>query len=434
MSLPRDASDAAASITRYSPRDAQRWGPFTHTLRELARFLEALYQVPPPDIDTSSLGDLPSLLGLGRSYRSLGKANMSELLRVLPMPVQDLVDEWFTYEPLKAAIAGAAVRDIRQGPRSGGTSFVLLHYLAGAAAGSIRGRPALRQDAMLAAASAVGASAGVVVRDDVEVAKVVVRNDAVTGVALMNGDELTAPMVLSTEGPARTFLEMVDPVWLDPEFLLAVRNIRFRGSAAMVYYALESVPDLLAADDPLSAYGGVIGLSDTTDTIERAYDASKYGTVAERPHIEFGLPSRLWEGCVPAPHNAVLSAKVHYSPRTLRDGAHWDAARANALGDKVTAALSKAIPKLADVIRGRIVLSPRDLEHRFGLTEGAVTHGEMTLDQILFMRPVAGWGQYATPIRGLYLGGPGTHPGPGVFGMSGLLAARRMLADSRTRK
>ena len=438
LSLSNRAGDAAAAIRAHSPRDATRWPAFTQTLRALAGFLEAVYQVPPPDLDSTALGDLPSLLALGRSFRSLGKANMSELLRVMPIPAQDLVDDWFTFGPLKAAIGAAAVRDIRQGPRSGGTSFVLLHYLAGATDGSIRGRPWLRigvpgPDTFIALARQSAVTHGVVIRTEAEVARIVVRDDAVTGVRLVSGEEISAPLVLSTEDPARTFLHLVDPAWLDPDFLLAVRNIKFRGCTAMVYYALDALPVAPGLLNPSTALMGVVSLSTSLDVIEKAYDAAKYGNVSETLHVELSVPSLRWPELAPSGKH-VLVAKVQYVPRTLRDGAPWDASRSGALADRVTAAISRVMPAFAEVVRERLVLTPRDLEDRFGRTEGAVTSGEITLDQILFMRPVAGWGQYATPIRGLYLGGPGTHPGPGALGASGLLAARRMLADGKGRK
>jgi phytoene dehydrogenase-like protein len=438
LSLSSNATDAATAIRAHSPRDAERWGTFTQTMGALAGFLEALYQVPPTDLDSTSLGDIPSLLSLGRSFRSLGKANMRELLRVMPIPAQDLADDWFTFAPLKAAIGAAAVRDIRQGPRSGGTSFVLLHYLAGGTSDSIRGRPWLRigvphPDTFMTVAHQNAVQHGVVIRTEAEVARIVVREDAVTGVTLVNGEEISAPLVLSTEDAARTFLHLVDSVWLDPDFLLAVKNVKFRGCTAMVYYALDSLPAAPGLADPPKALAGVISLSTSLDGIEKAYDAAKYGNVSDHPHVEISIPSLRWPELAPSDKH-VLVAKVQYAPRTLRDGAQWDTARSSALGDTVTAAISRVMPTFADTVRTRLVLTPRDLESRFNITEGAVTGGEITLDQILFMRPVAGWGQYATPIRGLYLGGAGTHPGPGVLGASGLLAARRMLAARRKKR
>ena len=431
LSLSSDATRAAESIRSHSRRDADRWGEFTLMLRSLAGFLEALYQLPPPDIDSTALRDIPSLLTLGRRFRSLGTANMSELLRVLPIPVQDLLDDWFEYEPLKAAVGAGAVRNIRQGPRSGGTSFVLLHYLTGAGRGSVRGRPWLRSgpDAFVAIAEQTARKHGAVIRTGAEVAEIVIRDDAVAGVRLRTSDEeISATAVVSTADPARTFLHLVDPIWFDPEFLLAIRNIKFRGCTAAVLYALDRLPTLPGLADAAQALAGVVSLSVSLDSIEKAYDAAKYGGVAERPHVEISVPTLRWPQLAP-PGKHVLLARVQYAPYSLRAGAAWDAAASSALGDTVTKTIVRASPTFAGTVLQRVVVTPHDIETRFGLTEGADTHGEITLDQILFMRPVAGWGQYAMPVSGLYLGGAGTHPGPGTMGASGLLAAQRLLTD-----
>jgi phytoene dehydrogenase-like protein len=431
LSLASDPTRAAESIRSHSRRDADHWGAFTLTLHKLAGFLGALYQLPPPDVDSTSLRDIPSLLSLARKFRSLGKANMNELLRVLPIPVQDLLDDWFEYGPLKAAVGAGAVRDIRQGPRSGGTSFVLLHYLAGAGEGSVRGRPWSRSgpDAFVTMAEQAARKHGVVIRTGAEVAQIVVRDDAVAGVRLRQNDEgIPARAVVSTADPARTFLHTVDPVWLDPEFLLAVRNIKFRGSTAVVLYALDRVPNVPGLSDAAQALAGVVSLTGNLDSLEKAYDAAKYGSISEQPHVEISVPTLRWPQLAPAGKH-VLVAKVQYAPYALRSGATWDAATSSALGEAVTRQISRVSPGFASAVLYRVVLTPRDIEARFGLTEGAATHGELTLDQILFMRPVAGWGQYAMPVSGLYLGGAGAHPGPGVLGAPGLLAAQRLLTD-----
>lgn len=413
LPLPPDSQAGALAIRRHSPRDAARWPAFTEMLRELSGFLEVLYQVPAPDIDGRAVGELPGMLSLGRSFRALGRANIRELLRVLPISVQDLADDWLTFEPLKAAVAAAGVRDIRQGPRSGGTSFVLLHYLTGALAGSLRGRRPLRAGpgAFIAAAETAARLKGVTLRMGMRVVAVEIEDERVTGIRLGNGDTIPATTVISTADPSSTLLGMVDPVWLDPELVHAVRNIKYRGSTAYVCFAL---------DGPVEATAGVLSLSSTTNAIERPFDAAKYGEASPMPHIEVSVPDG----------GRVLVARVRYIPHTLREGA-WDAGRCNALGDLVTAAVGKAIPGFSTAARSRVVLTPDELEARFGVTDGAFTHGEITLDQILFMRPVAGWGRHTTPITGLYLGGAGTHPGPGIAGGPGLLAARQVMADGK---
>jgi phytoene dehydrogenase-like protein len=414
--LPPEISAGAAAIRRHSPRDAAKWPEFTTLLRQLSGFLETMYQLPAPDVDSKSVAELSSLLTVGRAFRALGRAGMPELLRVLPMPVQDLADDFLTFEPLKAAVAAAGVRDIRQGPRSGGTSFVLLHYLTGASAGAFRGRRPLRggPGAFITFAERAAHAAGVTVRTDARVARVDVTDDVVSGVTLASGESIPASVVLSTADPSSTLLGMVDPVWLDPEFVRAVSNIRYRGVTAYVSYAVERVPDLPT---------GVISLSSSTNAIERPFDASKYGEASPRPHIELTL----------RPDARSLIARVQYIPFTLRDGA-WDAARKGALANLVSAEIARAIPKFSGMVRECRVFTPPDLAKRFGVHDGAFTHGEMGLDQILFMRPVAGYGRHAMPIPGLYLGGAGTHPGPGVAGGPGLLAARQVLADGKKRK
>jgi phytoene dehydrogenase-like protein len=429
LSLACDSRQASDRIRRLSQKDAARWPEFVARLRSLAGFLEALYQLPPPDVDTGlSLGELAPLLGLGRKFRSLGRADMTELLRVLPMSVQDLVDEWFEHETVKAAIASGGVRDIQQGPRSGGTSFVLLHHLVGAPTGSVRARGWWRDgpDAFSVTAEALARKAGVAIRTGAEVKRITVKDDAVTGVVLANGDEIAAPLVISTADPVHTLLRMVDPVWLDPEFLNAIRQIKLRGCTAFVMYALDGLPEVTGMADPKAALASMVTLTATTEGLERSYDAAKYGRVSEHPHVEFTVPSLRWPRLAPDGRH-VLVARVQYAPYRLAAGATWDAARSSSLADCVTSLIGRVMPKLADHVVEQSVMTPADLERKFGLTEGAVTQGEITLDQILFMRPVAGWGRYAMPVDGLYLGGAGAHPGPGILGGSGWLAARRAL-------
>ena len=426
--LPCDPRKAAERIAPLSRSDADRWPKFVGRLRSLAGFLEALYQLPPPDVDATSIGELAPLVGLGRKFRSLGRAGMTELLRVMPMSVQDLVDEWFEHETIKAAVAAGGVQDIRQGPRSGGTSFVLLHHLVGAPVGSVRARGWWRDgpDAFTVTVDALARKANVAIRTGAAVDRITVRDDAVTGVVLTGGQEIEAPLVISTADPVSTLLRMVDPVWLDPEFLHAVRQIKMRGATAFVMYALDGLPDVRGVFDAKAALASMVTLTADTTALERSYDAAKYGQVSEYPHVEFTVPSVRWPRLAPEGKH-VLVARAQFAPYYLRDGASWDAERTAALANRVTGALTCVMPKLADHIVDQSVLTPADLADKFGLTEGAVTHGELTLDQILFMRPVAGWGRYAMPIDGLYLGGAGAHPGPGILGAAGWLAAKQAL-------
>jgi phytoene dehydrogenase-like protein len=354
---------------------------------------------------------------------------MIEFLRTLPLSVWELLDDWFESAALKAAVATGGIQDHQQGPRSGGTGFVLLHYLVGSPSGAMRGRSPWQEgpETFTLAAEQAAKRFGVTVRTGAAVKQIVVKDDVVTGVVVGDGEEIAARTVLSTANPARTFLEWIEPEWLDPEFLREVGNIRHRGCSAFVTYALERLPDLPGLMDE-RALSGMISLTSTIPALEKAADAAKYGTFSDHPHVEFTVPT------VTAPNLAsggkhVLVARAQYAPYKLRDGAVWDSARRDALAKTVTSAIEAVSPCFSSRILHQVAWTPRDLEERFGLREGAASHGELGLDQILFMRPVAGWGGHATPIAGLYLGSAGSHPGPGVLGGAGWLAAKRILGD-----
>jgi phytoene dehydrogenase-like protein len=431
LTISRDAARAAEAIRAHSASDAAKWPAFTARLHRLARFLGEIYQTPAPDVGLTSLGDVPSLLALALGYRSLGREEMIEFLRALPLSVGEWLDDTFECAPLKAAVAAGGIQDYRQGPRSGGTGYVLLHHLVGAPSGSVRGRQAWRggPGAFTQAAEEAARRAGATIRTGATVERIAVRDDAVGGIVLANGEEIAARAVLSTADPGRTLLEWVDPVWLDPEFMHAVANIRHRGCTAVVMYALDApmeVPGLGAPD----ALAGLVSLTASAVSLEKAADAAKYGEISEAPHVEFTVPTIRTPALADGGKH-VLVARAQYAPYRLRDGAAWDTGRREALADRVTAAIEAIAPGFSGRVRHRVAMSPLDLEARFGLREGSPSGGELGLDQILFMRPVAGWGRHATPIAGLYLGGAGTHPGPGILGGAGWLAAKRLLDDRR---
>jgi phytoene dehydrogenase-like protein len=230
------------------------------------------------------------------------------------------------------------------------------------------------------------------------------------GVALVAGEEIAAPLVVSSADPRRTFLDLVGPDWLDPDFVRAVQNIRFRGACALIELSTAARPPFAA-----------LAVAPTPDHLERAADAAKYGRVSTHPVVDCRSTGPSADG------RHRLFALVQYAPYTLRDGP-WDDAARRGVADAALTALRAQTPSLADA-RVERALSPADLETQYGLTEGSLTHGELALDQILFMRPVAGWARYRTPVPGLYLGGAGAHPGGGVPGAAGYLAARAALRD-----
>jgi phytoene dehydrogenase-like protein len=217
-------------------------------------------------------------------------------------------------------------------------------------------------------------------------------------------------------------------VWLDPEILRALQNIRYRGCTAFVLYALDALPEVRGLSQ--EALAGIVSLSSDLVTMERAADAAKYGEISRQPHIELTVTTVSQPGLAPEGRHVVV-ARAQYAPYRLRANDGWTAARREELANTVSTAIERYAPGLGSRVLHRVVWSPRDLEERFGLHQGAASQGELGLDQILFMRPIAGYGRHATPIEGLYLGGAGTHPGPGILGGAGHLAAQRLLRDRK---
>jgi phytoene dehydrogenase-like protein len=417
ISLSTNAQAAAREIATLSATDAARWPAFVERLGKFAAILGDLYQLTPPDIDTRSIGEVLPMLGVGRRLRGMGRDDMIEFLRVMPMSAQDLLDDTFQSEPLKAAIAAAALRDIRQGPRSGGTTFNLLHYLVGAPAGSVRARSWFREgpDAFARKVADIARRNGVEIRTGATVGRIVVRDGRVTGVTI-GAEQIEAPLVISTADP-KTTVRLVDPVWLDPEFMLAVKNVKLRGCTAFVLFAVDGA---IVHERRQSA--SMVSTTPDTTALERAADAAKYRELSTEPHVEFFTPTLRWPQLAQSGKH-VVTARVQFASYDLA----WSDAHLTTLKEKATAAIGRVIPGFEASIVHRVALSPRDIEERFGVTEGALTQGELTLDQILFMRPVPGWGHYRWPVDGLYLGGAGAHPGPGVLGGAGYLAARAAL-------
>ena len=401
LELWRDGGKSVEAIRRLSPADAARWPAFCECMGRLARLLEALYLAPPPDPVSRDFGEFVRLAGLGWRVRRLGKQGIVDLLRILPMSVAELLDEWFESDVLKAVLGAAGVTHLCEGPRSGGTAFVLLHHHVGSPAGVFR--PPLSNIGRVLGQTPL--MPGVELRRGAEVAHIVVREDRVTGVALASGKEIAAPLVVSSADPQSTLLSLVEPGWFDPEFVRAVRHIKCRGVAARVTLALDR-PSGFAT----------LSVAPSLEYLERAYDDAKYGRISRRPYLEARAED----------HRVVVH--VQYAPYALADGG-WDDARRRALGDLVVGILAEHAPGLGEAVVGREVLTPKDLEDVYGLTEGHAYHGELTLDQILFMRPVPGWARYRTPIRNLYLCGAGTHPGGGIAGGAGYNAAREILKD-----
>jgi len=438
----RRPGEPGESLKRLAPADAARWPEFTRRVAMIAGFLERAYQAPVPNVDASAFGELATALRLGLRLRGLGKADMVEALRVLPMSVAEWLDDWFEHPVLKGVLASRGVAHTCQGPRAAGTAFVLLHHQVGRHAGAFRSSmtPLGGVGALADALANAARTAGAEIRTNARVARVEMRGARATGVVLESGEEIQARRVVSGASPGRTFLELCDPTQLQPEFVRAVRNIRYRGVMAKVHLALDGLPRFRGDTSDAVHPTRSIVIAPDIDYIERAYDDAKYGRVSARPYLDVAIPTILSPALAPEGRH-VMSIQVQYAPYRLRDASDgagkapgiraWDAASRDALADHVVRTLAEYAPELPGLVRHRHVLTPRDLEDQLGLPEGHAYHGELALDQALFMRPVPACGRYRTPVSGLYVCGSGAHPGGGVPGQAGANAAKQILGDAR---
>ncbi|OFW19991.1 MAG: hypothetical protein A3H97_22520 [Acidobacteria bacterium RIFCSPLOWO2_02_FULL_65_29] len=430
LTLWTDAARAARDVAAFSARDAERFPEFLRSVAAVSGVLRGVLSAVPPSIDRPGAGDLLHLVRTGRRFRALGRADAYRLLRWLPMSVGDFTREWFDSEPLCATVAAGGVLGSLLGPRSAGSAAILLLLAAGNGQpvapgfGVVGGMGALA-DALASAAREAGAE----IRTGAEVRQIIVRDGVASGVVLSTGEEIISPLVVSNADPRRTLLGLVDPIHLSPEFLRRVRHIRMRGALAKVNYAVSSLPAFtgLAAmgpDERRAAMSGCIRLGPSLDAMERAFDAAKYGGLSDEPWVELTIPS-IGDSTLAPDGQHVASAYVQFAPYQLR-GTTWDAER-DRLGDVATRTIARYAPGFERSLVARQVITPLDLERVHGLTGGHIFHGELALDQLFVARPLAGWSRYETPIRHLYLCGAGTHPGTGLDGRSGRLAAKEIL-------
>jgi phytoene dehydrogenase-like protein len=427
----RDEASTAHELASWSAADAARWPEFAAATAMAARAIAGLMRQVPPSLDSPSAGDLVELLKTGRTMRKMGRQGLYRFLRWGPMPIGDLVGEWIETPVARAVICARGVFGTTAGPRSAGTAATWL--LQAALEGSAVGAPTFAvggPGALAAAVAAKARSAGADIRMNARVAAISISDEGVTGVVLDNGETIDARTVVSSADPKHTLLGLVDPVRLLPSFREKIHRIRARGMLAKVNLALSSLPAFhgtsgrsVPADTLL---GGRIHIGPTPDYLERAFDHSKYGEWSSAPWLEAVIPS-VTDSTLAPPGHHVMSIYAQWMPYTLR-GRDWDRGR-DALGDLVVRTLERYAPNLSRTILAREVLTPLDLERTYGLTGGHIFHGEHALDQLYAMRPVLGWAQHATPVRGLYLCGAGTHPGGGITGRPGANAAKVVARD-----
>ncbi len=427
LTLYQDENKSAQEISAFSQKDGPKYLEFQRSLGKISKVIGDALASTPPNIDNPSSGDLWSMLKTGRAIRKLGRKDMFRLLRWGPMAVADLASEYFETELLRAVIAARGVFGTFLGPWSAGSALVLLIRAAGDAhpAGSanlaVGGIGAVTQ-AMADAAKAAGAE----IRTGCEVIEIRVQDGVATGVLLATGEEIQAKAVISNADPKRTLLKLTDPEHLSPDFVQKLQHYRGNGTVAKVNLALSALPKFTALPNGDSAaLRGRIHIGNEIDYLERAFDESKYGNFSKEPYIEATIPS-LTDPTLAPEGKHVMSIYMQYAPYKLKGD--WGQQR-NALGQTVVKTLAQYAPNLPELILTHQIITPLDLEEKYGLTGGQIFHGDLALDQFFTMRPLLDWARYKTPIQNLYLCGSGTHPGAGLTGGSGANAAREILKD-----
>jgi len=424
-----DADETRREVARHSLKDAEAYEEYSRLMGLMAMAVKPIISMIPPDPTSLSPRDLRGLLKVGAHFQSLSAKHFHLLYKLMTMSSADFLDEWFETDVLKATKSASGIIGTFMGPRTPGSAYVLLHHYMGEIDGAFRAWGFARggTGAISESIGRAARSFGAEVRLEAEVSQVRTKDGRATGVVLANGDELEAPVVVSSLDPKRTFLTLVSESDLPADFVGDVRRFKIRGSSGKVNLALSGLPDLTCLPGVGRHLRGAISISPSLEYVERAYDDAKYGAFSTRPYMDIILPSMIDPSMAP-PGRHVMSIFAQYAPYHLKGG--WTDARREAFGDAVIDTLAEYAPNLKSAILHRQVVTPADIESSVGLSEGNIFQGELSLQQMFFLRPVPAWANYRTPVRGLYQCGSGTHPGGGVMGAPGRLAALAILSDS----
>jgi phytoene dehydrogenase-like protein len=423
-----DHAKSIRDIRRHSRLDAEAYDEFSKMMTPMCRFVKPMLSMIPPDPTTLNPKDLKQLHFLLQRFRELSSDERYTLVQLMTMSSADFLDQWFETDVLKATMSASGIIGTFLGIRSPGTAYVLLHHYMGEIDGAFRSWGFSRggTGAISNAIADAAREAGVEIRTKAPVGKILVKNGRATGVVLQSGEELSANVVSSSVDPHLTFEKFLGPNELPADFLEGVRRYKFRGSSGKVNLALDALPNFKCFPGSGAHLRGAISISPSMDYMERAYDDAKYGHFSRKPYIDMVIPS-LTDPSVAPPGKHVLSCFVQYAPYKLAEGT-WDDQK-QAFGDNVINTIAEYAPNIKDIIIDRQVLTPLDLEREFGLTQGNIFQGELSLEQLFFLRPVAGWAYYRTPIHNLYMCGSATHPGGGIMGANGRIASQVILKE-----
>jgi phytoene dehydrogenase-like protein len=431
--LTQDRGENLKEIARHSPHDADAYEAFEHDVSQVLQAIKPLLDQVPPDLFSDDPEELVALAALGQRFRRMDRKVLHNAVRLLTGSAADFLDDYFESDILKGYLASSSIIGTKVGPYSQGSGLVLLYHFIGEHDGVFgawafhkKGNGGFTQ-VLARAAQGFGAE----IRLESPVERVITRNGRAAGVALADGTEFEADVVVSALDPRRTFLELVDPRDLPTDLVQTIERIRFQGTSAKVNFALDAAPRFPALGDRTDQYRGFTNIGPSMEYLERAYDDAKYGWYSRRPYLDCAIQSTIDPDMAP-PGKHVMSCFVQYAPYHLRES-DWDAERQN-LGDTVQRTLESFFPGFGDLVLHREVVTPLDIERVVGLSEGNIFAGEFLAPQMYFFRPAPGWSQYRTPIDGYYQCGSGTHPGGCVMGAPGKLAAGQVLKDVAARR
>ena len=421
-----DNDQTYREIARHSLRDAEAYTRFGPLMGQIGMAVRPILETIAPNAIRPSISDLFNTKKLLDHVKTLSSEQFEYLTKLMTMSSADFLDEWFEFEPLKATMSASGIIGTFMGPRSPGSAYVMLHHYMGDIDGAFRAwgfqRGGTGEVSMAIARSAE--HFGVEIKTEAAVNNVIIKNNKAVGVALDNGDEFHSDIVISGLDPKQTFLNLVNENELPSEFVRDIKNFRIRGSSGKVNLALDGLPDFTCLPGDGHHLRGAMSISPSYDYLENAYDNAKYGNFSKKPFMDVILPSVLDPEMAP-PGKHVMSCFVQYAPYNINGG--WNDEKREAFGDAVVNALAEYAPNIKDIILHRQVLTPSDLESTFGLTEGNIFHGELTIQQLFSLRPAVRWADYTTPIRNYYQCGSGTHPGGGITGSPGEMAAKKIL-------
>jgi phytoene dehydrogenase-like protein len=416
-------------IARHSKLDAEAYDEFGKAMQAMCRFVKPILSMVPPDPATLNPKELMKMLFIGKRFQGMTSDDKYNQVQLMTMSAIDFLDQWFETDVLKATMSASGIIGTFLGVRSPGTAYVLLHHYMGEIDGAFRSWGFARggTGAISNAIAEAALEAGAEIRKSAPIAQIIVKNGRARGVALANGDEIYADVISSSVDPRLTFVRLIEKGNLSDEFLEEVNRYKFRGSSGKVNLALDALPNFTSMPGEGAHLRGAMSISPSVEYMERAYDDAKYGNFSRRPYMDMVIPS-LTDPSVAPPGKHVMSCFVQYAPYKLRPGLNWDDQK-EAFGDTVINTIAEYAPNIKDIILHRQVVTPLDLERDFGLSEGNIFQGELSLEQLFFLRPVPGYARFRTPIKDLYLCGSATHPGGGIMGAPGRLAALEILKD-----